>query len=131
MSENAILLVQCPDRKGLVASVSGFIFANGGNILRLDQYSASPDHKFFMRVEWELEGFALSKAALAEAMPRLASKLGITYELFFTSERLRMAVLVSKQDHCLFDLLLRRRRSRSKRQCSRGRRPTSSSWRAT
>jgi len=109
MRENAILLVQCPDRKGLVASVTGFIFANGGNIVRLDQYSDSAEQRFFMRAEWELEGFALGKPALAEALPALAARLGISYQLFFTSERLRMAVLVSRQDHCLFDLLLRRR----------------------
>ena len=109
MNENAILLIQCPDRKGLVASVTGFIFANGGNIVRLDQYSNSADQKFFMRVEWELAGFKLGKRALAKAVPALAKKLGVSHQLFFTSERLRMALLVSRQDHCLFDLLLRRR----------------------
>ena len=108
MDENAILLVQCPDRKGLVARLTGFIFDHGGNIVRLDQYS-SPENKFFMRVEWELKGFALDRAALTGALPGLAAELGVSYELFFTSERLRMAVLVSRQDHCLFDLLLRRR----------------------
>jgi formyltetrahydrofolate deformylase len=109
MGERAILLVHSPDRKGLVASITGFIFERGGNIVRLDQYSDSAQRKFFMRAEWELEGFTLGRRALAEALPGLAKKLGVGYHLFFTSERLRMAILASREDHCLFDLLLRRR----------------------
>lgn len=109
MNETAILCIDCPDKKGLVASVTGFIFEHKGNIIQLDQYTNRNENKFFMRVEWEMKGFSLNKKELLDALPVLAEKLNVHYQLFFSSERPRMAILVSRYDHCLFDLLLRQR----------------------
>lgn len=109
MSNTAILLVNCRDKKGLVAGITNFIFKHNGNIINLDQYTNCAEKKFFMRIEWEMKGFSLSKDKLKNELPPLANKLGINYQLFFSDQKLNMGILVSKYDHCLFDLLLRKR----------------------
>jgi len=107
MGKTIILRIQSADKKGLVASVTGFIFKHKGNIIRLDQYTNSVDNKFFMRVEWEAKGFALSKDQLQKELPKLARTLGISVQVFYSDELPQVALFVSKYDHCLFDLLLR------------------------
>ncbi len=109
MSDTAILCITCPDKKGLIASITGFIFQHKGNIVQLAQYTNRQGKKFFMRVEWELNNFDLSKTTLQKELTSLAKKLGLTYQLFLGSERPKIAIFVSKYDHCLFDLLLRKR----------------------
>ncbi|MFC1517848.1 formyltetrahydrofolate deformylase [Candidatus Margulisiibacteriota bacterium] len=109
MPNTAILLVNCKDKKGLVAGITGFIYENKGNIINLDQYTNCVEEKFFMRVEWEMKGFSLSKDKLRKTLPELAKKLGIDFQLHFSDEKLNVAIMVSKYDHCLFDLLLRKR----------------------
>jgi formyltetrahydrofolate deformylase len=103
----AILLISCPDQRGLVAVVTEFIFRNGGNILYLDQHVDQEEHVFFMRVEWEMAGFAIPRDQLAAAFEVIAAPRQIHFELHFTSDVPRMAVFVSKQGHCLYDILAR------------------------
>jgi len=106
---NAILLLSCPDRKGIVASVSEFIYKNNGNIIHADQHLDSEKGIFFMRVEWELVDFKLSRQELADAFIPLAQRFEMDWDLRFSDHIPRMAIFVSKEGHCLYDLLLRHR----------------------
>ena len=103
----AILLVSCPDQRGIVAALSTFITRHDGNIIALDQYVDVEERAFFARMEWELDGFAIPLAQFAERFAPVAQPLQIAWTLHRSDVRLRMAVLVSKQAHCLYDVLAR------------------------
>ena len=103
----ATLLIHCPDQPGLVHSVTGFIFNYQGNILHLDQHVDHEGNIFFMRVEWSLEGFGLPKDIIHAAFKPLAEQRRMTWSLHFSNEHKRVALLVSKEGHCLYDLLSR------------------------
>jgi len=103
----AILLISCPDAKGINATVTDFIFKNGGNIIHADQHLDDQHNIFFMRVEWSLAGFKLEKGEIGKAFSNLAAKFKMTWELYFSDERLKAAIFVSKPLHCLYDLLSR------------------------
>ncbi len=105
---NAILLLSCPDRKGLVANLSNFVFQHNGNIVDADQYTSKRGKIFFMRMEWELDGFSLSRPEIPTAFQPLADQYGMKWTLHFTDDVPRIAVFVSKHLHCLHDLILRR-----------------------
>lgn len=106
MSRNLRLLIACPDKKGLIAALSSFISLHDGNILAADQY-VSPSGYFFMRIEIEGEEFGLSPEEFAGAFAPLARRHSMEWRLSEVSSPKRMAVLVSRQDHCLIDLLWR------------------------
>jgi formyltetrahydrofolate deformylase len=104
------LLIACPDRPGIVAAVSEFLFDFGANIVRSDQYSTDPEGgAFFMRVE-----FALAPERRAGLSARfgmtVAEPFGMTWRMWDAAERKRMVIMVSRTDHCLYDLLWRWRR---------------------
>jgi formyltetrahydrofolate deformylase len=102
----AILLIQCKDQKGIVAAVSDFLFNNHGNIAGIDQYIDKESESFFMRVEWELEGFKIAKHEIKNAFIKaIGSKFDIEHKLYFTDPAPRMALFVTKLSHCLFDIL--------------------------
>jgi len=105
---NAILLLSCPDHKGLVARLSSFIFQNNGNIVDADQYTSKRGKLFFMRIEWELDGFALSREEIPVVFAPLARQYDMKWTLHFTDDRPRTAIFVSRHLHCLHDLILRR-----------------------
>jgi formyltetrahydrofolate deformylase len=105
----AILLLSCPDRKGLVAGISGFIFRNDGNIIYADQHTDPEEKIFLLRIEWELEGFRIPRQEIGEAFRPLAERFEMTWELRFSDYAPRMAIFVSKMGHCLYDLLWRQR----------------------
>ncbi|TVR20479.1 MAG: formyltetrahydrofolate deformylase [Anaerolineaceae bacterium] len=107
MSKSAVLLVSCPDRPGLVASITDFIFRRKGNILHLDQHVDSEQDVFFMRVAWDLAHFETPPERIAAAFAPIAEQYNMDWRLHFSDERLRMAIFVSKQDHCLYDILSR------------------------
>jgi formyltetrahydrofolate deformylase len=107
---SAILLLSCPDRPGLVAAVSDFVFRHGGNILRVEQHvDNSGDGRagdvFFQRVEFTLDGLDLGRDEIGPEFAPLATRFGMDWQVRFSDESVRMAVLVSKQPHCLDDLL--------------------------
>jgi formyltetrahydrofolate deformylase len=106
---NAILLISCPDQKGITAAVTQFVFDNGGNILHADQHIDDQDNIFFMRLEFALEGFKLKRGKIKPAFEPLAKKFKMTWQLFFSDEKIRMAVFVSKPLHCLYDIIFRQR----------------------
>jgi formyltetrahydrofolate deformylase len=103
----ATLLVSCPDQKGLVAKIANFIYANGGNIIHADQHTDLSAGLFFTRIEWELEDFNLPRDVIDPAFGAIAKSLGATWNLAFSDQIPRLAIWVTQQDHCLFDLLWR------------------------
>ncbi|OGP68566.1 MAG: formyltetrahydrofolate deformylase [Deltaproteobacteria bacterium RBG_16_44_11] len=105
---NAILLLSCPDKKGLVARLSNFIFQNNGNIVHADQYTSKRGKFFFMRIEWELNGFGLSREEIPVVFAPLARQYEMKWNLHFTDYIPRMVIFVSQHLHCLHDLILRR-----------------------
>ncbi len=107
-NRRAILLINCPDQPGIVTTVSNFIFQQGGNIVDSDQHTDLETGVFFMRLEWELEKFKLSKAKLQDRIKLLSRKYNMQTELFYSDQKSRMAIMVSKYEHCLYDLLVRR-----------------------
>ncbi|MBQ7424283.1 MAG: formyltetrahydrofolate deformylase [Prevotella sp.] len=108
MKPTAILLLHCPDQPGIISEVTRFITDNKGNIVYLDQYVDRQDGMFFMRIEWELDGFLIPRDKIREYVTTLyAKRYGITFNLYFNDEKPRMAIFVSKMSHCLYDLLAR------------------------
>ena len=104
----AILLINCPDRQGILAVVTEFINQHKGNILNLDQYVNREEKVFFMRVEWELDAFQIPKDKIEEYFDTLiASRFEMNFRLYFADVKPRMAIFVSKMSHCLYDLLAR------------------------
>ena len=103
----AILLLSCPDQRGIVAALSSFIAQHDGNIIALDQYVVVADGVFFARMEWELDGFALPLADFPARFAEIALPRRIDWSLRLSADRLRMAVMVSRQAHCLYDILAR------------------------
>lgn len=109
VAPTAILQLICPDRPGLVSELSGWVSANGGNIRHADHHTDSGAGLFLSRLEWDLEGFGLPRASLPEAVQALSARLGGEGQLHFSDQQRRVALFVSKQDHCLLDLLWRTR----------------------
>jgi len=123
MKDSAVLLIDCPDRKGLVARVSGLLYERGANILHADQHIDRDLGLFFMRVEWSLgpadggplderrddaagsDGFDLEK--FRRAFTPIAQELGMTWKLTSTARRPRVALFCSQYLHCMADLLHR------------------------
>ena len=105
MTNSAVLLINCPDRKGLVAAVASLLYRYGANIIHADQHQDHEVGLFFMRVEWTLDGFDLS--AFRVEFQTLAEELEMRWHLRLMSEVPRVAIFVSQYLHCLADLLHR------------------------
>jgi formyltetrahydrofolate deformylase len=103
------LLLSCPDRKGLVAGISDFIFRNGGNIIYADQHIDPEEDVFLLRIEWELEDFQFPRQEIGEAFRSIAERFEMSWDLRFSDCVPRMAIFVSKMEHRLYDLLWRQR----------------------
>jgi formyltetrahydrofolate deformylase len=104
----AILLIHCPDKQGILATVTEFLNKNKGNIIYLDQHVDRQEKIFYMRVEWELDDFAIPPEKIGEYFDTLiGSPLSMHWRLYFSDEIPRMALFVSKMPHCLFDILAR------------------------
>jgi formyltetrahydrofolate deformylase len=103
--ETLVALLHGPDRTGLVARVAGWIFERGGNIIHADQHRDAETEIFFQRVEWQPAGDALAERDAFTAMAR--AKLGMQVQVRLTRDRPRVAIMVSKIDHCFHDLILR------------------------
>jgi formyltetrahydrofolate deformylase len=107
MKNTAILLISCPDRKGLVATIAEFLYSHNANILHADQHQDSENKLFLMRVEWELEDFKLNIADFLLHFTPIAEQFQMQWRLALSSQRPRVAIFVSRYDHCLADLLYR------------------------
>ncbi len=107
-NSRAILLIHCPDQKGIISAVTNFLSDHNGNILDLDEHVDSEHNVFFMRVEWDLTGFAIPTDEISD---RIGNQLGDRYQmkwaLHLGDKVPRMAVFVSQLSHCLYDILSR------------------------
>ena len=101
----ARLLLSAPDRPGLVAAIADFIYRHGGDVTQADQHNDEEEGMFFQRVEFRLDGFDIGRHRLPEALSEVAAPLGMSWTVRFSDEVRRVAVLVSRQPHCLVDLL--------------------------
>ncbi|MEL6383048.1 MAG: formyltetrahydrofolate deformylase [Cyanobacteria bacterium J06626_18] len=106
-SPSATLLISCPDQQGLVAKLANFIYANGGNIVHADQHRDEASGLFLSRLEWSLEGFNLPPDLIGPAFNAIAQPLHANWQLHFSNTVPRIAIWVSRQNHCLLDLLWR------------------------
>ena len=108
MKPTAIILLNCPDRQGIITEVTKFITDNRGNIVYLDQYVDRENGVLFMRIEWELEGFLIPRDKIKEYVSVLFTKrFEMEFNIYFSDVKPRMAIFVSKLSHCLYDLLAR------------------------
>ena len=108
MSDATVILQMiCPDRPGLVSELAGWVAANGGSIRHADHHTDAGAGVFLSRIEWQLQGFGIPRDVLPEAAQALGQRLGGEAQLHFSDEYPRVAVVASKQSHCLQDLLWR------------------------
>ena len=106
--EAAQLLLYCPDKQGILAEVTDFITVNKGNIIYLDQYVDHAENVFFMRISWDLDGFLIPKEKIEDYFNTLyAQKYQMTFRLYFSGTKPKMAIFISKMSHCLYDMLAR------------------------
>lgn len=103
----AILLVVCKDQPGIVAKITQFLFQQGGNIVDSKQHTDLETGIFFMRVEWEFERSQQGKLEIQKGLERLAQDFSMQQQLYWSDQRLKMAIFVSRYEHCLYDLLVR------------------------
>lgn len=104
----AILLIHCPDQKGIVAAISDFLLKNNGNVVDIEQHVEVDINHFFMRVEWELNDFAIPREKIDDYFATLiGNKYKMQWQLNFSDNKPRMALFVSKMSHCLYDILQR------------------------
>ncbi|MBX7208708.1 MAG: formyltetrahydrofolate deformylase [Verrucomicrobiaceae bacterium] len=105
--ETATLLIHCPDKPGLVHDVTGFIASHHGNIIDLQQHIDAGENTFFMRLEWSMDGFLLDRTEVDPRFSTLGRRHQMKWRLSFSADRRRIALFVTKENHCLYDLLAR------------------------
>ena len=105
--QSATLLIDCPDRKGLVAVIANFLYRHGANILHADQHQDNDLGLFFMRVEWAIEEFDLPRGKFEEEFAPLAAEFEMNWSVKYSADRPRVAIFCSREPHCLLDLLHR------------------------
>ena len=103
--QTGILLIDCDDRKGLVAAIAEFLYTRNANILHADQHQDEEHGLFLMRVEWDLEGFALDDAGFRREFAPVAERFGMRWRVEYSLHPASVAILVSQYTHCLVDLL--------------------------
>lgn len=107
MKNTATLLISCPDQKGISAAIANFLYTNGANIVHSDQHQDIDNELFLMRVEWDLTDFSLELEAFSAAFSSIAERFQMRWRLVLAQKRQKMAIFVSRYDHCLADLLHR------------------------
>jgi len=103
----ALLLLSCPDNVGLVSRISHFIFERGGNILDLDEHVEQDDKRFSLRIAWDMKNFSSPPSELDDAFTPLAREFRARWNISFLEKRQRVAIFVSRHDHCLQEILWR------------------------
>ena len=105
----ATILVTCPDRRGIVAALAQILHGHGANILDSDQHTDPVAKKFFQRIRFDVAELMTDRGTLERALAEVAARFGMTWQIAWEGVRKRVAIFVSKYDHCLWDLLLRHR----------------------
>src|SRR4051812_44057377 len=106
-AERATLLVSCPDRRGIVAALAQVLYGHGANILDSDQHTDGEAAQFFQRLHFDLTDLQTDRGTLERAIAEVAERFNMRYELRYRKLRKRVALFVSRYDHCLYDLLVR------------------------
>jgi formyltetrahydrofolate deformylase len=109
LKNTAVLLIRCPDRKGLDAAIADFIYWHDGDILHFEQHQMGPERFYLARVEWDLTGFQFDLKEFPQRFSSIAEQFSIQWRITTSSYRPRLGIFVSKYDHCLVDLLYRQR----------------------
>jgi formyltetrahydrofolate deformylase len=104
---SGILLIDCPDRPGIVACVAQFLYSHGGNILHADQHQDNEVGRFFMRIEWSLAEFDLQEGTFQREFVSIAQEFKMVWRVAWGERQPRIAIFVSRHQHCLIDLLHR------------------------
>lgn len=104
----ATLILSCANQKGLVARISQFVFQRGGDIINLDEHVEKEEQMFFIRVEWDLKDFLISNEQFEKEFSVLAAEFRATWEIKYSYNRPKIAIFVSKYDHCLQEILWRK-----------------------
>jgi len=107
--DEATLLVTCPDRRGIVATLAQTLYGHGANILDADQHTDPAAGIFFQRIRCDLSDLHTDRLTLERAIGEVAARMDMRWTLAYAERRKRMAIFVSRTDHCLYDLLLRHR----------------------
>lgn len=107
--EIGTLLVSCSDRRGIVAALAQVLYGHGANILDSDQHTDPVAQMFFQRIRFDLSELLTDKGTLERALAEVAQRFSMTYRLSYAAKPKRLAIFVSKYEHCLYDLLLRHR----------------------
>jgi formyltetrahydrofolate deformylase len=105
----ATLLVSCPDRKGLVASLAQVLYGHGANILDSDQHTDPIAAMFFQRIRFDLSTLTTDRITLESAIREVAERFAMDWRISYGTRVRRVALFVSKLEHCLYDLLVRHR----------------------
>src|SRR5690606_19100714 len=105
----ATLLVCCPDRRGLVAGLAQLLYGHGANLLDSDQHSDPAEGMFFQRIRFDMRELVTDRTALEQGIREVAERFEMTCRVSYAAETKRVALFVSKYDHCLYDLLLKHR----------------------
>src|SRR5437868_4557585 len=105
----ATLLVSCPDRKGIVAALAQLLYGHGANILDSDQHTDPVAGMFFQRIKFDLTTLTTDRIALEAALREVGERFAMDWRIAYSTKIRRVAILCSKQEHCLYDLLLRHR----------------------
>src|SRR5205085_5768143 len=109
MDHVATLLVACPDRKGIVASLAQVLYGHGANILDSDQHTDAVAGLFFQRIRFDLSTLTTDKVSLENGIREVGERFAMEYRIAYEHQTRRVAILASKQEHCLYDLLIRYR----------------------
>ncbi|MCM8536586.1 MAG: formyltetrahydrofolate deformylase [Lentisphaeraceae bacterium] len=103
----AVLTLNCSDKRGIVADVTQFLYKVGGNVLDSQQHREELGNQFFMYVKFDIKDLTCTRKELQEDMSSIATKYDMQWKLSFSDNAKKMAIMVSKYDHCLYDILLR------------------------
>lgn len=106
--EIATILVSCPDRRGLVAALAQLLYGHGANILDADQHTDVSEGHFFQRIVFDTRELHTDRVGLERGIAEVAQRFAMRWQLHYARESKRVAILVSRYDHCLYDLLLRK-----------------------
>lgn len=107
MSKTATLLVSCPDRRGIVSALAQLLYGHGANILDADQHTDADAGQFFQRIRFDWSELHTDRLALERGIAEVAERMAMDYALSYSDHTKKIAIFVSKYDHCLYDLLLR------------------------
>ena len=108
-AKTATLLVHCQDRRGIVAALAQLLYGHGANILDADQHTDSAAGQFFQRIRFDLSEIHTDRLTLEGAIRETAERFAMRWRIAYADARKRVAIFVSRYDHCLYDLLLRHR----------------------